>query len=308
MKVSILVPCYNVEKYIKQCLDSIIHQTYTNLQIVLVDDGSSDNTLNILNDYALQDSRIEVYHQENQGVATARNVLLSKIKGDFFLFVDSDDWIELDMIEFLVGKVKETKADVITCGNVINDNPVSSEYNQKILLRNEAIERFLYHIEFRGSLCNKLVNSSLLHNCKFHCGISLGEDALFCWHFLQYANKVLFTNRQLYHYRMNNDSICHSSFGPKKLSAHIAWEQICDETTKWWPQYLQIAQARHCIEDVLLLRDAAHSGYKNKNDIRILQKSISKLLPMLFQVNITTFRMKCYAILISFSYQFARYF
>ena len=308
MKVSILVPCYNVEKYIKQCLDSIIHQTYTNLQIVLVDDGSSDNTLNILNDYALQDSRIEVYHQENQGVATARNVLLSKIKGDFFLFVDSDDWIELDMIEFLVGKVKETKADVITCGNVINDTPVSSEYNQKILLRNEAIERFLYHIEFRGSLCNKLVKTSLLHNCKFHCGISLGEDALFCWHFLQYADKVLFTNRQLYHYRMNNDSICHSSFGPKKLSAHIAWEQICDETTKWWPQYLQIAQARHCIEDVLLLRDAAHSGYKNKNDIRMLQKSISKLLPMLFQVNITTFRMKCYAILISFSYQFARYF
>lgn len=308
MKVSILVPCYNVEKYIKQCLDSIIHQTYTNLQIVFVDDGSSDNTLNILNEYASKDSRIEVYHQENQGVATARNVLLSKIKGDFFLFVDSDDWIELDMVEFLINKVKETKSDVVTCGNVINDTPVSSEYNHKILLRNEAIERFLYHIEFRGSLWNKLVKTSLLHNCKFHCGISLGEDALFCWHFLQYADKVLFTNRQLYHYRMNNDSICHGTFGPKKLSAHIAWKQICDETNKWWPQYLQIAQARHCIEDVLLLRDAAHSGYKNKNDIRMLQKSISKLLPMLFQVNITTFRMKCYAILISFSYQFALYF
>lgn len=306
MKVSILVPCYNVEKYIKQCLDSIIHQTYTNLQIVLVDDGSSDNTLNILNEYASKDSRIEVYHQENQGVAIARNVLLSKIKGDFFLFVDSDDWIELDMVEFLVGKVKKTKADVITCGNVINDNPVSSEYNHKILLRNEAIERFLYHIEFRGSLCNKLVNSSLLHNCKFHCGISLGEDALFCWHFLQYANKVLFTDRQLYHYRMNNDSICHSTFGPKKLSAHIAWEQICNETKIWWPQYLQIAQARHCIEDVLLLRDAAHSGYKNKNDIRMLQKSISKTLTSIFKVNITSLRMKLYAIIISKCYKLGK--
>ena len=306
MKVSILVPCYNVEKYITQCLDSIIHQTYTNLQIVLVDDGSSDNTLNILNEYASKDSRIEVYHQENQGVAIARNVLLSKIKGDFFLFVDSDDWIELDMVEFLVGKVKETKADVITCGNVINDNPVSSEYNHKILLRNEAIERFLYHIEFRGSLCNKLVNSSLLHNCKFHCGISLGEDALFCWHFLQYANKVLFTDRQLYHYRMNNDSICHSTFGPKKLSAHIAWEQICNETKIWWPQYLQIAQARHCIEDVLLLRDAAHSGYKNKNDIRMLQKSISKTLTSIFKVNITSLRMKLYAIIISKCYKLGK--
>ena len=295
--VSILVPVYNVESYLSQCLDSLINQTYNNLQIVLIDDGSKDNSWSIMQDYATKDNRIEIYHQENVGVATTRNNLLEKIKGEYVLFVDSDDWIELDMVEFLINKVKETKSDVVTCGNVINDTPVSSEYNHKILLRNEAIERFLYHIEFRGSLWNKLVKTSLFHNCKFHCGISLGEDALFCWHFLQYADKVLFTDRQLYHYRMNKDSICHSSFGPKKLSAHIAWEQICDETTKWWPQYLQIAQARHCIEDVLLLRDAAHSGYKNKNDIRMLQKSISKTLTSIFKVNITSLRMKLYAII-----------
>ncbi len=304
--VSILVPVYNVESYLSQCLDSLINQTYNNLQIVLIDDGSKDNSWSIMQDYATKDNRIEIYHQENAGVATTRNNLLEKIKGEYVLFVDSDDWIELDMVEFLINKVKETKSDVVTCGNVINDTPVSSEYNHKILLRKEAIERFLYHIEFRGSLWNKLVKTSLLHNCKFHCGISLGEDALFCWHFLQYADKVLFTDRQLYHYRMNNDSICHSSFGPKKLSAHIAWEQICDETTKWWPQYLQIAQARHCIEDVLLLRDAAHSGYKNKNDIRMLQKSISKTLTSIFKVNITSLRMKLYAIIISKCYKLGK--
>ena len=115
MKVSILSPCYNVEKYISQCLDSIIQQTYKNLQIILVDDGSTDNTLAILNQYASLDSRIEVHHQENKGVATARNELLSKVKGDYVLFVDSDDWIELDMVEFLIAKVTEENAEVAVC-------------------------------------------------------------------------------------------------------------------------------------------------------------------------------------------------
>ena len=306
--VSILVPVYNVEAYLPQCIDSLLRQTYPHLQIVLIDDGSSDNSWAVMQQYAAKDSRIEIYHQENQGVATTRNHLLEKIKDDFVLFVDSDDWVELDMVEFLVGKANENQADVVTCGNVVNDTPISSEYSQKELLRDKAIERFLYHLEFRGSLCNKLVKTSLLHNCKFHCGISLGEDALFCWHFLQHANKVLFTDRQLYHYRMNEDSICHATFGPKKLSAHFAWEQMCNETAQWWPQYLPIAQARHCIENVLLLRDAAHSGYQNNDDIRMLQNSIRKLLPMLFRVNITTFKMKCYAILSSCSYRLARYF
>ena len=307
--VSILVPVYNVEAYLPQCLDSLVGQTYPHLQIVLIDDGSTDGSWRVMQQYAGRDERIEIYHQENQGVGATRNHLLDKIKGDYVLFVDSDDWVELGMVEFLLGKASENKADVVTCGNVINDTPVSSQYNQKEFTRSEAIERFLYHIEFRGSLCNKLVRTSLLHNCQFHCGISLGEDALFCWHFLQHANKVLFTDCQLYHYRMNEGSICHSAFGPKKLSAHYAWEQICDETAQWWPQYLIIANARRCITNVLLLRDAVHSGYANKNDIKMLQNSIIELLPPLFQVkNITTYRMKCFAILISCSYRLARFF
>ncbi|MBO5133919.1 MAG: glycosyltransferase [Bacteroidaceae bacterium] len=306
--VSILVPVYNVEAYLPQCFDSLLGQTYSHLQIVLIDDGSSDGSWRVMQEYAARDERIEIYHQENQGVGATRNHLLEKIKGDYVLFVDSDDWVELDMVEFLLGKASKDNADVVTCGNVINEAPVAAQYSQKVLSRNEAIERFLYHIEFRGSLCNKLVRTSLLHNCRFHCGISLGEDALFCWHFLQHANKVLFTDRQLYHYRMNESSICHSTFGPKKLSAHYAWEQMCDETAKWWPQYLPIAQARHCIEDVLLLRDAVKSNYPVKSDIKLLQTTIANYSHHLFKLSITSFKMKVFAVVISKCSTFAKYF
>lgn len=306
--VSILVPVYNVEEYLPQCLDSLVGQTYPHLQIVLIDDGSTDGSWRVMQEYAARDERIEIYHQENQGVGTTRNHLLEKIKGDYVLFVDSDDWVELEMVEFLVGKASENHADVVTCGNVINDALVSAQYSQKELSRAEAIERFLYHIEFRGSLCNKLVKTSLLHNCKFHCGISLGEDALFCWHFLQHTGKVLFTDRKLYHYRMNDSSICHSTFGPKKLSAHYAWSQICDETSKWWPQYLPIAQARHCIEDVLLLRDAVRSNYSVKSDVRMLQATISQYWRNLFKIQITSFKMKIFAIFVSKCSCFAKIF
>lgn len=306
--VSILVPVYNVEAYLPECLDSLVGQTYPHLQIVLIDDGSSDGSWRVMQEYANRDERIEIYHQENQGVGATRNHLLEKIKGDYVLFVDSDDWVELDMVEFLLGKASENNADVVTCGNVINEAPVAAQYSQKVLSRNEAIERFLYHIEFRGSLWNKLVRTSLLHNCQFHCGISLGEDALFCWHFLQHANKVLFTDRQLYHYRMNEGSICHSTFGPKKLSAHYAWEQMCEETAQWWPQYLPIAQARHCIEDVLLLRDAVKSNYPVKSDMKLLQTTIANNCHQLFKLSITSFKMKVFAVVVSKCSTFAKYF
>ena len=297
--VSILIPVYNTAEYLSQCVRSVINQTYTSLQIVLIDDGSNDGSWELMQKLAEQDNRIEIYHQQNQGVSITRNNLLDKVKGDYVLFVDSDDWIELDMVEFLVSKLNESDADIATCVNVINDAQVSVQYFQNELSHNEAIERFLYHKEFRGSLWNKLFKTSLLHNCRFHRGISLGEDALFCWHVLQNITKVLYTDRQLYHYHMNNDSICHSVFGPRKLSAHFVWEQICNEVEKYYSQYLSIAKARHCIEDVLLLRDAVKSHYSVKSDIELLQSTVSKYWPCLFKVPITTFKMKVYAILLS---------
>ncbi len=297
--VTILIPAYNVEAFLPCCLDSVLGQTYQNLQVVIIDDGSKDRTLEICKSYFEKDSRVEYYTQENQGVAATRNHLLEKVKGDYALFVDADDWIEVDMIDFLLSKANETQADLVTCGSVTNDSPTSKKYSERILSQDNAVERFLYHQEFRGSLWNKLIKAALLTNCRFDDRISYGEDALFTWAILQNANRIAYTDRQLYHYRMNNDSISHSTFSPKKLSAHYVWEQICAETEGSWPQYLCIARARHCVEDVLLLRDAVKSDYSIDSDIKLLQSTISKYWHYLNEIRITSLKMKVYAVVIS---------
>lgn len=303
--ISILSPCYNVEAFLPQCLDAIINQTYSNLQIVMIDDGSTDNTWSFLQEYAAKDSRIEIHHQENLGVATTRNNLLDKVKGDYILFVDSDDWIELDMVEFLVSRSLEHNADVITCKDIINEGTPAAEYTEELCAKTEFLKDFLYHTKLRGQLWNKLVKSSLLKGLRFDTTVSYGEDALLCWQFLKRAGKMIYTDKQLYHYRMVHDSLSHQSFGPKKLSAHYVWEKICADVQTSFPEYVSISYARHCIEDTLLLRDAAHCGYKEMYNVKMLQETIKKHWSCLNKVQITTLKMKLYAILASRSYWLA---
>lgn len=285
--VSILSPCYNVEQFLPQCLDSIINQTYENLQIVLIDDGSKDGTWQIMQEYAAKDSRIEIYHQENQGVASTRNHLLEKVKGDYVLFVDSDDWCELSMVEFLVGKALQSEADIVVCGLVKNDEVCSDEYVEEAMDRESTIKKFLFHKELSGSLCNKLVKTSLLQGIRFDNRISYGEDALFCWYVLQRVNTVVQTTKQLYHYRMNDSSLSHLKWTPeKKGSGHFVWEQIVSDTYTMWPIYLPIVKARFAMEDFWGIYFAAMCKYPFDDEIRIRQKNIRKNLRYIISVKI----------------------
>lgn len=274
--VSILTPVYNVEEYLPKCLDSILGQTYPNLQVVLIDDGSKDNSWAVCKEYAAKDFRLEIYHQENQGVATTRNHLLEKVKGDYVLFVDSDDWIESDMVEYLLIKITESKADIVTCSMVVNDNSVNTTHiSIELWNQDKAIKEFLKHISLNGSLWNKLVKTSLLHNLKFHCEISYGEDALFTWQVLQRVKQVLYTDKKLYHYRRNLSSLSRQAWTPeKKGSGHQVWETITADTEKIWPQYLEIAKARFALEDFWGLYYAALCGYRYDNHIRIRQANV----------------------------------
>ena len=115
--ISIIVPIYNVEKYLKKCIDSIINQTYKNLEIILVDDGSPDNCGKICDEYAKKDNRIKVIHKENGGVSSARNVGVENATGEYIGFVDSDDYIEKDMYEVLINNLKKENADISIISN-----------------------------------------------------------------------------------------------------------------------------------------------------------------------------------------------
>lgn len=305
--VSILVPVYNVEVYLPQCIDSILGQTYKNLQVLLVDDGSTDGSWEVCKAFAEKDARIETYHKENSGVADTRNYLLTKIKGDYVLFVDSDDWIEKDMVERLLNLSLKHDADVVNCGNVINDAPCNKDDKIiEVLQREEAIKIFLEHKKMRGSLCNKLVKTSLLHNIRFHYGISLGEDALFCWEVLQRASNVMRTENQYYHYRMLETSLTHSTFGPKKFSAYNVWHKISCDTHILWPQYEDIARSRFCIEMILLLRDAAKSKHSRNESIQILQDVVKNNIYSIHKTHMSSWKMTVYGYLVAYCYNIVK--
>lgn len=275
--VTILIPAYNVASFLPKCLDSVLGQTYTDLQVVVLDDGSKDDTLAVANAYAAKDVRIEAYHQENQGVAATRNHLLNKVKGAFVLFVDADDWIELDMVEYLVNLAQGHSADFVMCDRVINGTEPLREKPKVFELDQEhAIVDFLHHDYFIGSLCNKIIKSCLLNNERFHSEISYGEDALFCWGVLQNTQKVVVTSKQLYHYRMNEESISHQSFGEKKLTGHQTWTIISEDVKECWPQYTELVLGTFARSDMYLLQQASMDGYPKDDDIKELQRNVRK--------------------------------
>lgn len=306
--VSILVPVYNVQEYLTDCLDSILSQTYNNLQIVLIDDGSKDNSLKICIDYALRDSRIEVYHQENQGVASTRNNLLEKVKGDYVLFVDADDWIELDMVEYLLDLAIEHKADIVMCGLIKdNDNPTLGEIKILELNRTSSIRDFLRHQYFNGSLANKLIRASLVKGVNFKPYVSYGEDALFCWSILQSVTNVVVTNNMLYHYRMNDDSISHQLFGSKKLTGNYVWKEISDDVKILWPQFYCTAMTRYALENMWLLYFAARDGYPFTCEIKHLQNILRKGIIRILLTDLVSFNKKLFAVGMAISYKIMRF-
>ncbi len=310
--VSILIPAYNAEKYISQCLDSIVNQTYCNLQIVIVDDGSKDNTEKICHEYAKKDQRFEIYHIPNGGVANARNILLSKIKGAYFLFVDSDDWIEPDTIEILVNVIESNDVDIAVCGNVternnhgsnvINDSSPAEIYDQK-----KAIELFLYHRKLNGSLWNKLIKTSIVNEVEFDSSVSYGEDALFIWECLKRINTIAIIKSQLYHYQVNYQSISHQPFGSKKLSGHKVWKKFAEDTTKNWKEFNSLAKANYAVSDFWLLVYAARDNYHEDKNIRQFRDNLKSQMKLIYKLHLLSYSKIIVAYCFILNYRLTKY-
>ncbi len=306
--VSILVPVYNSEKYLRQCLDSIVNQTYKDLQVVIVDDGSIDNSLSICREYADKYEFIEVYHQGNAGVASARNALLDKAKGDYTIFIDSDDWIEPDMIEGLLHYIAEYDLDIAICGSVseYNDSAtaVDTSYCSPLIdNREEAVKKFILHKELNGSLWNKLVLTSLFHNLRFAKDIWYGEDALMMWQVLQWVNRIGTVPIDYYHYRMNDASISHQAFGPKKMSGHQVWATIYADTCRDWPEYKRVVRAAFAISDMWLLFYAALDKYPFDKNISHFQRHVRENIIDILRAQHIKVNKKVFALGMALSYR-----
>ena len=208
-QISIIVPVYKVEQYLHKCLDSILAQTFTDWECILIDDGSPDNSGVICDEYAQQDSRFRVIHQENKGSAGARNVGLQMAQGIYLICVDSDDWVEPDYLECLYNEAERTGADVVGCNLVREYEGKSLEVKNQLPLHPQECIRGLLEGWIQGWLHVKLLRRSVVveHEITFVEGLDLWEDMLLSIKFFAHTQKISNVDKVLYHYRCNPASI-----------------------------------------------------------------------------------------------------
>lgn len=210
--ISVIVPVYNVEKYINRCIDSIINQTYKNLEIILVDDGSPDNCGKICDEYALKDKRIKVIHKKNGGVGLARNIGIKYASGSYISFVDSDDWLEITFFEYMLNALVEGASDIIQCSynRVSSQKSKSIVLNKRKYLKDEFLVAILHPQTSLGFCHMKIYDRKILHDIYFDEKLLVGEDALFNEHVAYKNPKVITIPDVLYNYRVRHDSVTKS--------------------------------------------------------------------------------------------------
>lgn len=217
--ISIIVPVYNVKNYLEKCLQSICGQTYKNLEIILIDDGSSDGSGELCNLFAQRDGRIKVIHQANAGQSAARNRGLDIAQGEYFGFVDSDDWIEPDMYEFLYHLLKENEADISICSHYRDKGGKSvAKYasgERFVFTRDEAIRALAVDKHVRNYMVDKLFKRSLFAGIVFPVN-RVFEDLAICYRVFYGAEKIVMQDTPKYHYMIREGSTMQSKYNPQK--------------------------------------------------------------------------------------------
>lgn len=234
--ISIIVPIFNSDTTLDRCINSIINQTYKNIEIILVDDGSTDNSAEKCDEYLKIDSRIKVIHKQNGGVSSARNIGLSHATGDYIAFVDSDDYVENNMYELLIKCIEKNKSD-IAISNVFFETPEKSivhnyEHSDFNFNKENYPENSYFIKSISGYVCNKLYSRDMIYYddesfISFNSDICIGEDDLFNYEIFDKNSEIKYSyiDIRLYHYILNNSSATNKKFNLKKLSYFDAKEK-----------------------------------------------------------------------------------
>lgn len=224
-KISVIVPMYNVEKYIAKCLESVMGQTYENIEIIVIDDGSTDGSLDICNSYAQKDSRLTVVHQDNKGVSAARNKGLELATGDYIGFVDSDDYLEPEMYSILMNLMKENDAEITACAyrKVSPDGTYDRDFGDDTINVYEGTDMFRAYItnpSVSPAVGTKLYKREIFDGIRFIEGIIYEDKDVISRTFIK-CQKGVFINKSLYNYRTNPDSLTHHDYTDKTIRDYV---------------------------------------------------------------------------------------
>lgn len=214
LKVSIIMPIYNAEKYLHRAINSILSQTMNDWELILIDDGSTDLSYSICEQYATQDRRIKVIHKINEGVAMARKMGIENAIGEYSIHFDSDDWAESTMLEELYNKAKVENVDIVIADYFVNSNKGQILCKQEpTFLQPNNILLDIFDNKLFGALWNKLIRTNLYkkYNAKFFHGINYCEDVLICAQIMKHQEvKITYLGKAFYHYYINQTSITHT--------------------------------------------------------------------------------------------------
>lgn len=259
--ISIIVPVYKTAQYLPKCLDSIIRQTYKNLEIIVVDDGSPDNSYRICQEYAKIDDRIKIIQQKNSGVSKARNNALNVCSGDYIGFVDSDDFIDEDMYEHLLNLIKENNGDIAICNYTFIDTygnkedpmvSISNVPNYKVFDTKNATEEIMKIKDnlFVGHVWDKLFKKDSIKELFFLEDIHCYEDLIFVYEAFKKSNSIIFSNESKYSYVLSETSISHRDFSPKYFTAIEAVKLLYDDMKINYPDIANIAYKKYIYENM----------------------------------------------------------
>lgn len=270
-KISIIVPVYNTEKYLQRCVESLINQTYKNLEIILVDDGSTDKSGKICDDYAKKNSKVKVFHKPNGGQSTARNIALDNVTGDYIGFVDSDDWIALNTYEYLIEIIEKNKADIAFIERIQTNGKEPKIYNKKIkevLYEDDNIlEEYLKYGMKTGNygLPNYLYDSKLFKNIRFPEG-RICEDIVTNYKLMKKAKRLIKSNRICYYYFQDNYSTTRNKFSKKDFDLIYACDELIRLSEDENKKIQKMARIKRHRSDFSLLAKIAYYGIREEEN------------------------------------------
>ena len=280
--ITVVVPIYKVEAYLDECVQSILKQTYSNLEIILVDDGSPDRCGKMCDAYAEKDARVKVIHQKNKGLSGARNSAIDRATGKYIMFVDSDDYLKEDMIETLYQEVLKYNAEIaiVAFESFFEDGSrMSNLHDGKIFVysKEEALDCFLFNDYLTPCVCGKLYNISLWKDVRCPEG-KLFEDQFTTYKLIDQCKKVVYDTTPRYYYRKRVGSIGHSSFSKRTYDLYNAIHEEYDYIhSKYGKKVPNITTARITWE-VVFINMMIIAGYEDTNTRKDAQKFARKNL------------------------------
>ncbi|NHC43501.1 glycosyltransferase [Bacillus sp. MM2020_1] len=296
--ISIIVPVYNTEPFLKKCLDSILSQTFKDFELIIINDGSTDKSGSICDEFALKDKRVKVIHKENGGLSSARNTGIRIAEGEFLGFVDSDDYLEKEMYKVLYTLCKKTNSDIAICkfSREVKGKLQKEPNNELILEMNhdDALRNLFKGVLYRFSVCNKLFKKACFDDIIFPEG-RVHEDLSTTYKLFAKSNKAVYTSYPGYVYVKREESILTSKFNKKRLDAFLGWEEILSFMSDNYPNLTNeflCCFAFGSIDNIHYILNQVENRGDKENYLKVIQSLVRKHFSKLLLNNSLSFKYK----------------